>query len=186
MKKLISLILALALVPAAIPVLAEETETDNVYQNVLEWGPTAAQIEAAGIQGTYYTLNGVHVAFWVPEYLTPKDPEGTYEETGMLAAFSSESGDMGFIISLFDMPAESMDQYAEEVDKAGAEEGRRRLINGLDTYTYVYDGTMIAAILVKGGGVLVFSFYTATDERFFKDASIIAASIQPYDPPQEE
>ena len=185
MKKLISLVLVLSLALAALPALGEEAESETVYENVLVWGPTAEQIGAAGIEGKYYSLNGVHIAFWVPSYLEPKDPEAP-GETGMLAAFSSERGDMGFFISLFEMPVESMDQYAEETDRSGALEGRRLLINGLDAYSYVYDDVMILAFLAGEEGILVFSFYTNTDERFITDASIIAASIRPYDPQQEE
>ncbi|MCR5566484.1 MAG: hypothetical protein K6F61_06500 [Clostridiales bacterium] len=40
--------------------------------------------------------------------------------------------------------------------------------------------------LFREYGILTFSFYTNTNEGFIKDASIIASSIQPYAPKQEE
>ncbi len=185
MKKLISLILALALGLAMFPAFAEETETETVNPDVLEWGTVAAQLVEAGIQGGYYTLNG-NVIFWVPEYLAPADIDTNYEETDALAAFSTKGREKGFIIYLYEMQAESLDQFAVMAEVYGGREGRRLLINGLEAYSYMDGSFRCVAFLAGGGRILSFDFFPGTDESFAQDIMAIAASIRPYDPQQEE
>lgn len=188
MKKLISLILALALGLTVFPAFAEEAETETPAEAMksISWQDVYAAVEEMGLTGDYYTLDSVQAAFWIPSFLKAEEPDEDDAESDVVGSFISDNGEWGFFISFFDMDVGSIEEYAAAVEKIGAQEVEVLEINELGACSYIYEDILYVAFLAGEGYVLSFDFYPASDYVFSAMARIIAASVQPYDPQQEE
>lgn len=186
MKKMISLLLALVLflgIPAAYAEEATDVKEPLEYTTV-SWQEVALDVEAMGLTGEFYTLNGLQVAFWTPSVLEPVELDTTWEETGYLAAFRTKS-DRGFFISYYELPVDSVEAFAARVEEIGAREGQALLVNGLAAYSFVLDEIQHVSFLVADGYILSFDFYPSWDYVYSAVARIIVASVQAYEVPAE-
>ncbi len=182
MKKMITLLLALALalVPGAAMTYADEETSGPLEPITVSWLEVAPEVEAMGLPGEFYTLNGLQVCFWVPSTLKPVELETTWDETGYLAAFKTES-DRGFFVSFYELPVDGVEAFAALVDKVGAKEGQALVVNGLSAYSFELEEMLHVSFLVTDGYILSFDFYPAWDYVFSAVARIIVASVQTYE-----
>ena len=142
------------------------------------WNDAVSELEALGLEGDFYSLNGMNVAFWVPSFLIPDDIGLTYEETYALAAFHSEDDTRSFLVSYYPLNVENIIEFAAVMDELGAEESRLILINDLPACSFVYDNVFHVSFYVEGGYILSFDFGPASNQEFRTTANFIAASFQ--------
>ena len=182
MKKMITLLMALVLVLGTAMTYADEGTdvSESLEITTVSWLEVAPEVEAMGLPGEFYTLNGLQVGFWVPSTLKPVELETTWDETGYLAAFRTES-DRGFFVSYYELPVDGLEAFAALVDKVGAKEGQAMVVNGLSAYSFVLEDMMHVSFLVSDGYILSFDFYPAWDYVYSAMARIIVASVQAYD-----
>ena len=182
MKKMITLLLALALVLGAAMTYADEgTDVSEPLDTItVSWLEVAPEVEAMGLPGEFYTLKGLQVGFWVPSTLKPVELETTWDETGYLAAFKTES-ERGFYISFYELPVDGVEAFAELVDKVEGKEGQALVVNGLSAYSFELEDMLHVAFLVSDGYILSFDFYPSWDYVFSAMARVIVASVQTYD-----
>ena len=205
MKKLISLLLALALALSVISCgLAEgaddatgheETAQDEAanFDNNTDsneeagdgetvpfayWETVASDVEALGLKGDFCTVDGLGVAFWLPAFLVPDNSGLTYEETNALAAFHTEDDAKSFLVTYYPLDVENIIAFAAMMDELGAQEGKFAIINDLPAYSFVYDDMFHVSFCAEGGYILSFDFGPASNLVFRAVANIIAASIQ--------
>ena len=182
MKKMITLLLALALVLGAAMTYADEgTDAAAPLEPLtVSWLEVAPEVEAMGLTGEFYTLKGLQVAFWTPSTLKPVELETTWDETGYLAAFKTET-DRGFFISFYELPVDSVEAFAARVDEVGGTKGQALVVNGLNAYSFELEDMLHVSFLVTDGYILSFDFYPAWDYVYSALARIIVSSVQTYD-----
>lgn len=175
MRKTVFL-LALALVLALPAAVAEEIPPEEA--GVIRWEALAPEIEAMGLTGSFYTPGVAQVAFWVPDFLYAPEIEETPEENYALALFLNESGDKGFVVTLYPLGCEDIESFAYLADQMNARDGQFLLINGLPAYSFALDDMLHVAFCAEDGYILSFDFFPASDYAFDAVARLIAASIQ--------
>lgn len=185
MKKMISLLLALILALGMTPVFAEEAadapDTDAIY-----WANLYPEVEALGLAGEYFTLDGLQVAFWLPASLHQTELKENVEEAHAVAVFETENGNNAFLISLYPLEVETLAGFAEAVAGVdGAQECRALTINGLSAYSFEADDCLFVSFFVDGGYVLSFNFSPVSNDAYNALARIIASSVQPYSGAEE-
>ena len=184
MKKLISLILVLALGMTVFPAFAEEAETEASAGEIksISWPDLYATVEEMGLSGDYYTLDGVQAAFWIPSFLKAEESDADDAESSMIGSFVSDNGEWGFYISFMDMDVGNIEEYAAAAEQIRAQEVEVLEINGLGACSFVYEDILYVSFLAGEGYVLSFDFYPASDYVFSAVSKIIAASVQPCEP----
>ena len=205
MKKLISLLLALALALSVIscglaeaaddaasdeePVQNEAAVSDDNTDSDEEagdgetvpfayWENVASDVEAIGLKGDFFTVDGLGVTFWLPDFLVPADLGLTYAETNTLAAFHTKDDTKSFLVTYYHLSTENIIGFSAMMDELGAKEGQFAVINDLAAYTFVYDDVFHVSFCAEGGYIVSFDFAPASNLVFRAVANIIAASIQ--------
>ncbi len=142
------------------------------------WDDVVSELGALGLEGDFYALNGMDMAFWVPSFLIPDDIGLTYEETHALAAFHAEDNARSFIVSYYPLKVENIIEFAGVMDELGAEEIRLIIVNDLPACSFVYDNVFHVSFFVEGGYIFSFDFEPASNQEFRTTANFIVSSVQ--------
>ena len=172
MKKIISILISLAMLIALPCALAEEIP-------VINWEDV--DIESSGIEGTYYTFDEVAMVVWVPDVF--ENLEVTEEDDeSMIGKFEVADGSAGIYVQYIEgSEGADLDSLISVLESSGAEDIERCLLNGLDAVSYTlpdYDA-MYVALMTESGNCVQFVIMPMSDEGVEAVAMLVAASIQP-------
>ena len=170
MKKLIALIMVLAVALFATGALAE---------NAVNWSDIEAQVE--GIEGDFYTFDEISVQIWVPAVLENIELGQEDVDAGYIGYFQAADGSAAVGVQYVNVDGMSLEDYAAALPEYGASEIEMGTVNGLPcvSYTLPESDAGAAAFATEAGYIFEVSAAPISDEGFASLAAIIMASIQP-------
>ncbi|MBE5808494.1 MAG: hypothetical protein E7317_09175 [Clostridiales bacterium] len=138
-------------------------------------------IEALGIEGSWYTFDTIALQIWIPdvflnEDVTEEDGEGVI---GKFVTADQTAAIYGQVIEGYE--GATMEELIASIESNGATEIERCLLNGLDAVSYSIPDTdaVYVTFVTESGNFVQFIFTPVSDEGFAEVAQLVTASIMP-------
>ena len=134
MKIMLALSMAAVMTLSSCAVFAGEETIAEVTD--FNWAETKKVLDEADISGDYVSFDEAGMKVWIPDLyeeteLTEEDIQNEY--LGWYVSEEQEDGEYGQIgIGLYDMGADSIDQYIEGLKEAGYDSAEHVTVNGMD------------------------------------------------------
>jgi len=179
MKKVLVIMLAVLMLTFS-AVCAQETDTVQE----INWEDIATAAEETIQAGSFYKVSDLGIMMWVPDALHETELTDEDIDNGYISYMTTEDGDAVVAVILADAGVESLEAWMDTLsgydDITKLENG---LINGLKAVTYFEPekDTMSVDFATVDGSILEFTFWPMSNEGFSQIASIMSASIQPYE-----
>ena len=191
MKKMLALSMAAVMTLSSCAVFAGEETIAEVTD--FNWAETKKVLDEADISGDYVSFDEAGMKVWIPDLyeeteLTEEDIQNEY--LGWYVSEEQEDGEYGQIgIGLYDMGADSIDQYIEGLKEAGYDSAEHVTVNGMDGALHFinedgYDAVMLG-VAGKDGRIFEVSVHPVSTEEYSAVATAIISSIQSDDASEE-
>jgi hypothetical protein len=193
MKKLLAVSLAAVMtLSLSCTAFADEEAAADITD--FEWIAMKAVLDQSGIDGNFVSFDDAGMKVWIPDLyeeteLTDEDIENEY-----LGWYISEEQDDGVVgqigIGLYDMGADSIDEYIDGLKEAGYDTAESVTVNGMDGALHFinedgYDAVLLG-VMGEDGRIFEVAVHPISTEEYTAVAYAILSSIQPDDASGEE
>ncbi len=200
MKKLVALILTLAMmlcVGTAFATEAEPEQTGATEAEPEQTGATEAEPEQTGAteinwadleeqgaetiaQGNFVTFDEIAVKMWIPNALAAVELTDDDKAQGYIGYYQPEDGSAAIAVMYVDADGMTLDEYKEKLTEAAATEMEDVVINGMEAVSYVLEesDTACVSFVTEAGYIFEVSGSPKSDENFAALLSMVMASIQ--------
>ncbi|MBQ6375110.1 MAG: hypothetical protein IJJ45_11580 [Clostridia bacterium] len=172
MKKILAIAVALLMMMTA--ALAEEAVE-------LNWEDVEPVLEAAGVDGDFYTFDDVNIEMWIPEGLESVELSDADVEKGYIGYFMPEDQSAVVAVMYVDVNGMSLEEYADYLsNNADVDEVDMGVVNGFACVSYkmpAQDSVSIA-FTTEAGYVLEVTCTPASEENAELVWGAVFSSIQ--------
>lgn len=176
MKKLVAIILTLAMVLCAGACLAEE-EAETFEIN---WADLQEQGAETIAQGDFVTFDEIALKMWVPNVMPAIELTDDDKAQGYIGYYQTEDGTAAISAMYVDIGGMTLEEYKEQAIQAGATDVEDLVVNGVPAVSYAMADTDTGCIsfVTEAGYVFEVSGSPVSDGDFATTLSIVMASIQ--------
>ena len=176
MKKLVAVLMAIAMLCALSVSAAAETTTENV----LNWTDVEEDVKAAGLEGDFVQIGDNNLKMWLPSAFSESELTDEDIENGYIAYLVTDNESEVIAIMSVNL-GESLEEWEEELPDYGITDAEMGVINGYKAlmYSTPENDTMCVDFETEDGEILEFTFYPMSDEDFSGLAFLITMSLQP-------
>ena len=190
MKKLVALILTLAMmlcVGTAFATEAEpeqtgatEAEPEQTGATEINWADLEEQGAETIAQGNFVTFDEIAVKMWIPNALAAVELTDDDKAQGYIGYYQPEDGSAAIAVMYVDAGGMTLDEYKEKLTEAAATEMEDVVINGMEAVSYVLEesDTACVSFVTEAGYIFEVSGSPKSDENFAALLSMVMASIQ--------
>ena len=172
MKKLVALILTLAMMLCVGTAFAAEAEPEQTGAIEINWADLEEQGAETIAQGDFVTFDEIAVKMWMPNALAAVELTDDDKAQGYTAYNLHKLG--------YDADGMTLDEYKEKLTEAAATEMEDVVINGMEAVSYVLEesDTACVSFVTEAGFIFEVSGSPKSDENFAALLSMVMASIQ--------
>ena len=184
MKKLVAIILTLAMLlcaGAALATEAEQTEqTEQTEAIVINWADIQEQGAETIAQGDFVTFDEIALKMWVPTLFEAVELTEDDLANGYIGYYQLADGSAAIAVMYVDAGGMTLEEYKEQATQIGATDIEDVVINGTQamSYSLTESDTVCVSFVTENGCIFEVSGSPASDEEFASLLSIVMASIQ--------
>ena len=169
MKKLVALILTLAMMLCVGTAFATEAEPEQTGAIEINWADLEEQGAETIAQGDFVTFDEIAVKMWMPNALAAVELTDDDKAQGYIGYYQPEDGSAAIAVMYVDADGMTLDEYKEDV-----------VINGMEAVSYVLEesDTACVSFVTEAGYIFEVSGSPKSDENFAALLSMVMASIQ--------
>ena len=174
MKKLIALLTLVCVMMMSFSVLAETT--------AITWEEIGAPVvEAAEIEGDFYSIEELGLAVWLPNGLNAAEISEEDATAGRLYLMTDDEQTCAFIIDAVHVDGMTLDQAYENAVASGMIEPEIVNINGLDALSYKNESINAGCVVLvdTNSNMIIFSLTPIEGEDAELVFGLIMSSIMP-------
>ena len=177
MKKLVAIVLSLAMMLCVGAAFATEAEQTDVIE--INWPDIEAQGAETIAQGDFVTFDEIAVKIWIPNVFAAVELSDEDREQGYIGYYQVEDGSAAIGVMYVEVGM-TLEEYKEQAVEAGASDVEDVIINGGSavSYTMSESDTACVSMITDSGYVFEVSGAPVSDEEFASLLSIVMASIQ--------
>ena len=178
MKKLVAIILTLAMLLCAGAALATEAEQTETI--VINWADLQEQGAETIAQGDFVTFDEIALKMWVPTIFEALELTDDDKAQGYIGYYQVADGSAAIAVVYADLGGMTLEEYKAQLTEIGAAEIEDVIINGTEavSYTLSESDTACVSFMTENGCVFEVSGSPVSDEEFASLLSIVMASIQ--------
>ena len=178
MKKLVAIILSLAMLLCASAAFATEAEQTGTTE--INWADIEAQGAETIAQGDFVTFDEIALKMWVPTLFEAVELTEDDAANGYIGYYQLADGSAAIAVMYVDAGGMTLEEYKEQATQVGATDIEDVVINGTQamSYTLSESDTVCVSFVTENGYVFEVSGSPASDEEFASLLSIVMASIQ--------
>lgn len=174
MKKMIAMLALVCVALLPFSVMAETT--------AITWDEIGAPVvEAAEIEGDFYSIEELGLAVWLPAGLNAVEISEEDAAAGRMYLLMDDEQSCAFIIDAVHVDGMTLDQAYENAVASGMTEPEIVNINGLSALTYKNEAINAGCIVLvdTNSNMIIFSFTPIEGENAEMVCALIMSSIMP-------
>jgi hypothetical protein len=185
MKKLLAVSMAAVMtLSLSCTAFADEETAADITE--LDWAEMKEVLDQADITGNFVSFDDAGMRVWIPDLyeeteLTDEDIQNEY--LGWYVSEEQDDGEYGQIgVGLYDMGADSIDEYIEGLKAAGYDSAEPVTVNGMNGALHFinedgYDAVMLG-VMGEDGRIFEVAVHPVSTEEYTAVAYAILSSIQ--------
>ena len=180
MKKLVALILTLAMMLCVGTAFATEAEPEQTGAIEINWADLEEQGAETIAQGNFVTFDEIAVKMWMPNALAAVELTDDDKAQGYIGYYQPEDGSAAIAVMYVDAGGFGQLFLILIQRHAAATEMEDVVINGMEAVSYVLEesDTACVSFVTEAGYIFEVSGSPKSDENFAALLSMVMASIQ--------
>ena len=180
MKKLVALILTLAMMLCVGTAFATEAEPEQTGAIEINWADMEEQGAETIAQGEFVNFDEIAVKMWMPTALAAVELTDDDKAQGYIGYYQPEDGSAAIAVMYVDANGMTLAEYKDQLTQIGATDIEDVVINGMEAVSYVLEESNVACVsfTTDAGYIFEVSGAPQSDESFAALLSIVMASIQ--------
>lgn len=184
MKKLVTLMLILAMVLCLGMAFATETEGEAAAEQTGAAEINWADLEEKGAEmiakGDFVTFDEIDLKMWIPKAMPAVELTDEDKSKGYIGYYRTEDGSATIAVMYVNVNGMTLEEYKEKMTQAGATELQDVVINGMEGVSYELKekDTVGVSFVTEAGYIFEVVGAPKSDEGFAAILPFVMASIQ--------